>query len=137
MYVNWKIKQISKIQAQNEVSYFFSQFFLCFIDFKQIFIRQKKCNRQNSLSRSSFSYMNFVDYLRPAIQNDSPAPSPRKMQILLILVKNSSEIEIKLSPFCMKTRVSLKYFVTDCRSTNQSCSCGRTFKQLAQYIVSN
>ena len=46
-----------------------------------------------------------------------PIPSA-KMKILLTLAKKSRKIAIKLSrsvPFHMKTRVNLKYFVTDCR----------------------
>ena len=43
---------------------------------------------------------------------------PAKIKILLALAKMSRKIAIKLSrsvPFHMKTRVSVKYFVTDCR----------------------
>ena len=45
---------------------------------------------------------------------------PVKMKILLKLVKNSWKTEYRLFHFAlfhMKTRVSLKYFVTDCRKT--------------------
>ena len=69
--------------------------------------------------------------------------SPAKMKVLLILAETSRKTEMKLSRsalFHMETRVSLRYFVSYCRSLDSICNSIRylvSIKSGITYISHN
>ena len=76
-------------------------------------IETNKLNNYNQKKKLSKPHKKCLNLIQWGLDS-----SPAKINILLILAKDFQKRAIKLLPQCpflMKTRVSLKYLVSDCR----------------------